>query len=377
MIFKNDPNKHGFYEVNGFRTFSKLEAIEIQNRTGYWPYWNFNDDIYGKQQWAVDPALSLVDLYKARCRQIRESYDYVVMFYSGGSDSVNILNYWIEEDLKIDEIASFWNVDGTKDPNVGHLNEEINRVVIPGVQRLKDKGLEFKFRLIDITQYTEPFIYEAGYDWAYFTNNHFSPNNHSKLVFRDKIKDYSDMIAQGKSVCFLWGCEKPQIFPEGNRHYLQFFDIMDYCVTPYTQQRMKQGWYDELFYWTPDMPELIVKQAHTLLKFVETCDMQEFYQDKPNRYGYNRRLNKYVTSAAAKIILYPKWDPTTFVNGKPSNFIYSERDAWFWKGNMESVEFLRSLSIQYFEKIGSFWMNDPNDILKGIKCHCSPKYYLN
>ena len=33
MLFKNDPFKHGYYEVNGYRTFSKLEAIEIQNKT--------------------------------------------------------------------------------------------------------------------------------------------------------------------------------------------------------------------------------------------------------------------------------------------------------------------------------------------------------
>ena len=376
MLFKNDPFKHGYYEVNGYRTFSKLEAIEIQNKTGHWPHWRFNDEVFAQQNWLQDPQLDLYELYKTRAKQIRETYDYVVLFYSGGSDSVNILTAWIDADLKIDEIATVWNLEGSKD-RLDYMNAEVDRVVLPGIKRLQDRGLEFKFRLIDITEHTESFIKTVGEDYNYYVNNHYSPNNIIKSQFRERIKDYSELINQGKSVCFVWGSEKPQIFPDGDKHYLQFFDIMDNCVTPYAQQRVAQGWYDELFYWTPDLPEMIVKQAHTLLKFAETCDMQEFYQSKPNRYGYNRRLKQYITSNAAKIILYPKWDPTTFNNGKPTNVVFSERDSWFWNGNSDGRSVLDPLNKRYFATLGGAWINDGNNPRSGIKGHCSPKYYLN
>jgi hypothetical protein len=376
MLFKNDPNKHGFYEINGLRTFSKLEAIEIQNATGHWPKWNFNDEIFSQQNWLQNPQIDLYEMYKARARQIRESYDYVVLFYSGGSDSVNILSAWIDAGLKIDEIATVWNLEGAKDRD-DYMNAEVNRVVLPSIQRLKDKGLEFKFRLIDITKDTVDFVNRVGEDYLYYVTNHFSPNNIIKSQFRERIKDYIDIIKSGKSLCFVWGSEKPQIFLDGPRHYLQFFDIVDNCVNPYTQQRMKQGWYDELFYWTPDMPQLVVKQAHTLLNFAETCDMAEFYQDKPNRYGYNFRRQQYITSAAAKIILYPKWDPTTFNNGKPTNVIFSERDRWFWEGNADGVGMMKDLSTRFFDTLGSNWINDGANPRSGIKCHASPKYFLN
>jgi hypothetical protein len=376
MLFKNDPFKHGYYEVNGYRTFSKLEAIEIQNKTGHWPNWRFNDEVFSQQNWLQEPQLDLYELYKSRARQIRETYDYVVLFYSGGSDSVNILTAWIDADLKIDEIATVWNLEGSKD-RADYMNAEVDRVVLPGIKRLQDRGIEFKFRLIDITEHTEYFIKTVGEDYNYYVNNHYSPNNIIKSQFRERIKDYSELIDQGKSVCFVWGSEKPQIFPDGDKHYLQFFDIMDNCVTPYAQQRVAQGWYDELFYWTPDLPEMIVKQAHTLLKFAETCDMQEFYQSKPNRYGYNRRLKQYITSNAAKIILYPKWDPTTFNNGKPTNVVFSERDSWFWNGNSDGRSVLDLLNKRYFATLGSMWINDGCNPRSGIKGHCSPKYYLN
>jgi len=376
MIFKNDPFKHGFYEINGYRTFSKLEAIEIQNKTGVFPEWNFNRPVFDNINWTKEPSLDLYEMYKDRARQIREAYDYVVLFYSGGSDSVNILTAWMDADLKIDEIATLWNIEGSKDPT-DFMNDEVVRVVFPDITLLKNKGYEFKIRLIDLTEHTVNFIQSVDQDYKYYVNNHWSPNNIVKNQFRERIADYADLITQGKSVCFVWGLEKPQIFHDGNRHFLQFMDIVDTAVTGYTQSRVKQGWFDELFFWTPDMPQLVVKQAHTLLKFVETCDMPEFYQDKFNRYGYNRRLGKYLTSAAAKIVLYPKWDPKTYSNGKASSMVFSERDGWFWKSNIETKEVMDSLGKQYFKTIGNYWLNKPNDPHGGIKCHTSPKYYLN
>ena len=376
MLFKNDPFKHGFYEVNGYRTFSKLEAIELQNSTGHWPHWNFNQDIFANQNWQQDPSIDLMTLYRARARQIREAYDYVVLFYSGGSDSNNILGAWVQEGLKIDEIASFWNLDGAKDRD-DFMNDEVDKVVLPRIKQMQNAGYDFKFRLIDLTEHTVKFIESVDQDYIYYVNNHFSPNNIVKNQFRERIKDYADLIAQGKTVCFVWGIEKPQIFPEGDRHFLQFFDIVDNCVTAYTQSRAKQGWYDELFYWTPDMPELVVKQAHTLLRFVETCDIPHFYQTKSNRYGYNKRLRKYLTSEAAKTVLYPTWDPNTYCNGKASSMVFSERDRWFWVSNIQTRDNIEALGKRYFKTIGDFWLNKPNDPHGGIKCHCSPKYYLN
>jgi hypothetical protein len=376
ILFKNDPFKHGFYEVNGHKTFSKMEAVELEQRFGVHSQWNFNQSVFGKENWLEEPTLDLSRMYRMRARQIRESYDYCVLFYSGGSDSNNILSYWLQEGLKLDEIATMWNLEGSKDKE-SYMNAEINHVVFDRVQKLKDQGLDFKFRLIDITRDTIDGIMNAGEDYIYLLNNHFTVNHIAKNNFRDKIKDYADLIAQGKSVCFVWGIEKPQIFPDGDRHYLQFFDMMDNCVSPYAQARIKQGWYDELFYWTPDMPELVIKQAHALLEFTETCHMPEFYQDKPNRYGYNRTLKQYVTSAAAKLILYPSWDPNTYCNGKPSNMVFSERDDWFWNGNSDQVTMMKSLADRFFTKIGSYWINDGVNPRSGIKCHCSPRYYLN
>ena len=103
------PDKFGFYQVGDRKTYSKFEAIEWQNTTGIFPEWNFNKVIYDNLDWQTEPSVDLWTLYKARARQIRETYDYVVLWYSGGSDSHNFLLAWLDAGLKIDEIAATWN----------------------------------------------------------------------------------------------------------------------------------------------------------------------------------------------------------------------------------------------------------------------------
>ena len=145
------PDKFGFYTVGDYKTYSKIEAIQLSKTTAEPSVWHFNDEVFSAANWTQDPPIDLLELYKARARQIRDNYDYIVLFYSGGSDSHNILKCWLQADCKIDEIASFYNYDATKDKQ-SYLNAEITNVVIPHIELLKQHGFDFKFRLIDISQ---------------------------------------------------------------------------------------------------------------------------------------------------------------------------------------------------------------------------------
>jgi asparagine synthetase B (glutamine-hydrolysing) len=99
-------DKFGFYQVGDFRTYSKFEAIEQHTKTNKKLQWNFNDTIYRSYKWDQEPKESLSELYRQRAQQIREQYDYVVLWFSGGADSTNILNAFIDNNIKLDEVAS-------------------------------------------------------------------------------------------------------------------------------------------------------------------------------------------------------------------------------------------------------------------------------
>lgn len=369
------PDKFGYYTVGDFKTYSKFEAIELQNSTGQFPEWNFNRPVFDTIDWRINPPVDLWTLYKQRAQQIRDSYDYVVLWYSGGSDSHNVLHAWREQGCKIDEIAVTWNYAASHDYQ-DFQNAEITNVVLPNIREMQKAGMDFKFRLVDISQLSVDLFDSYGLDWEYNINHHFSVNNPVKHILREKIDDYKTMIAAGKRVCFVWGIEKPKLFWDGERYYSQFFDTPDNVVGPYVQRKYHEGWYDEFFYWTPDNPLIPIKSAHVLKEFVSTVNDPVYYQDSFTDFGFNRHNGKYLTVDTVKTLIYPRWNPSTFCNGKAPSMVYSIRDQWFLDSNLEQKERFRQITQAYFGKIGTFWANDPRDPSKGIKAHCSPKYYL-
>ena len=365
------PDKFGYYEVDGRTTYSKLEAAEWAHLNKSNIRWDFNDDVFDTIDWTKEPTTGLWDLYKMRAKQIRASYDYVVLWYSGGSDSHNMLLSWIEAGLKIDEIATTWNFETTGDPQ-NHYNAEITNVVLPDIEKLQSSGIEFKFRIIDMAEPSLKLFDTWKTDFEYYINCHFSPNNPARAMFRETISEYKDLIAQGKKVCFVWGKEKP--FMEYDyilkKHYFHFLDNGDNCVSPYVQQKYHQGWYDEFFYWSPDFPLIPVKQAHVVKNFIQYATDPGLFCD----YSVNGRspeTGKYLQDRVVKSLLYPKWSNDIFCNGKTSSFTYSMRDDWFFKGNMEEKKRFIEITNTYYNKI------DPND-KERIKVSpiFSRKYYL-
>lgn len=306
-----NPDKFGFYESsNGRKSYSKLEAAEW----GPPIRWNFNDDVYSSFDWSVEPPVDIWELYKFRARQIREAYDYVVLFYSGGSDSHNMTEAFLDADCKIDEFLTMWDYPSTKLKNT-FLNAEIFKVVFPYLEELKKKGYKFEHTLIDITETAEKLL-KNSFDYIYMTNFHLSILARSKLLFRDHIPHHRKMISEGKKIAYVYGKEKIHMGYQNGRHCVRFFDQIDEVSGLGAQSMYHQGWYDEFFYWTPDCPLIPIKQAHIVKRLLENVDSTGFYIKEPTPYGYNPKLNMYLMKGFFNKLLYPKWDNSTYSFGK-------------------------------------------------------------
>jgi hypothetical protein len=350
-----NPDKFGFYRVGERTSYSKFEAAQWC-KEGELPEWDFNQSTYDKIDWKVEPETDLWTLYKMRAKQIRENYDYIVLWYSGGSDSHNLLHAFLDANVKFDEIATTWNYEQTGE-KYNHQNAEISHVVLPDIKTLKDAGLDFKFRLIDISELTVELFKSWGTEFEYNVNFHFSPNNPAKHLLRDKIEDYKNLIAAGKKVCFVWGKEKPFVLFDHdlNKHYVSFCDNVDNCVGPYVQRNYHKGWYDEFFYWTPDFPLITLKQAHVIKNFVNLSQDKNLFVpidvSKAQTNGYSRKFNMYLNDEALNKVLYPKWSSRIFSNGKTASFTYSERDRWFFKSKVEESKRFMQITNTYFKLI--------------------------
>ncbi len=377
-----EPDKFGYYEVGNRRSYSKLEAAEWGQ-----PRWHFNDEIYSAIDWTIEPTTNLYELYKMRAKQIREEYDHVVLFYSGGADSHNMLKAWLDADCKIDEICTYWDMPSTNDPN-SIQNAEIIKVVLPHVESLKATlPYEFMHTKIDMMEINQLAFTDKSIDFQYNMNFWWVAYALSKSKFRETIPHWKSMIAAGKKVVFVYGMEKPWLMyePAVKKYYSVFQDMLDDNGSlPYMQRNMKNGWFDEFFYWTPDFPLITIKQCHILKNFVTTV-LEDAYYDTlgPDDYlkNYSPVLNMKLKNSVQDCLLYPKWDPNTFSTGKAAfmNFktrptgVIGAKDPVFLKTQTDASKNYLSLfrsAVTKFKSLNQYATNRP-------KPYYSKRYWLS
>ena len=90
--------KLGYYQHNGNDYPNKWEAL-ANCPAGEHVHWNFNDEIYSKYDWSKEPIHDLYELYKMRAIQIREEYDNVIVYFSGGIDSVCAIRSFLDNEF--------------------------------------------------------------------------------------------------------------------------------------------------------------------------------------------------------------------------------------------------------------------------------------
>jgi len=374
------PDRLGCYRVGDLKFYSKLEAIEMHTRTGIHPHWDFNEAAFSSYDWSVEPQDSLLELYRQRAQQLRDKYDYIVLIYSGGADSETILQSFLYNDIKLDEVASYVNYAGTGS-KTSFMNEEIFGNAIPRLERLKEKYTWLKHRVIEMRDLQiEHFKNEKiKFSWIYSMNTFFDSNCVAREELALKIKDWADIINQGKKLCLVWGFDKPRLLNENDRYSMRFIDILDSGPTvksfagelPYS---------DELFYWSPDLPQIVIKQGHMVKNYLEnnyasspfiTTTRTDLAYKKVN--GTRYWLNKDGLHA----IIYPNYE-LALTAAKPANTVVTERDIWFYSMEQSNDALLTwKMGVnKLWQVLPDYWKNDTDDYMKGLKLCWSKDYYL-
>jgi len=385
IVLGNNKDKFGFYRIGDHKTYSKVEAIELHKHTRIHPHWDFNQSIFAKYDWTVEPSESLDELYAKRARQIRETYDYVVLFYSGGADSGNIVDAFVDNNIRFDEIASYNFYKADPNPNIFFNAEQVN-VSYPRIKKLQQQGIKFQHRIIDMSDAAFKIITDKSYNLnrAYYGTARWGVSHVAKGQIRDYVEDYRRLIESGKKVVFVWGIDKPRLYFENNRYCIRFLDIVDSGISCLTQINNRAWEYDELFYWAPEAMDIVCKQGHILKNFFikhKIYKQEKYYSDTlidlPNldKIFANQNTDDGLSYRnLINTLIYPKFNLKTFTFGKILSLVTSSRDAVF----NNDPEFGRQQAVlkQHLSQLDPYWMNDHNNIEKGIKASISPPYYL-
>ena len=135
MFFTDDIEftKHGYYLVNGIKTLSKFEAWQFAKGNFADIQFIYNDDLMSSYDWTEEPTEDIYELYAGRARQLRNDYDHLVLLYSGGIDSHVILETFLQNGLRLDEICTLTNTIIGKP---GKFNQEVFNRAVPFVETL-------------------------------------------------------------------------------------------------------------------------------------------------------------------------------------------------------------------------------------------------
>lgn len=367
-------DKRGFYQVGNKKFYRKIDAITEHSKSGIHPHWNFNETAFSSYNWTQPVDISLNELYRMRAQQLRDKYDYLVLCFSGGIDSYTILRAFHDNNIFIDEILIFGPFKGTESTKSNsneawNLRSEVDFQALPMLKKL---GVDSRTK-VTMYDYTDDLLdYYANPNWIEDFNpgvryNSSMPKN---ILLHNATRNYLQQYDAGRRVGFIHGIDKPRICYRDNAYYLYFLDVqLSISVGDFNQTNNHYWENDELFYWTPDLPELLAKQSQVICAWFE---QNKDLRDKLDYKKFGALVPEHYYSIVNKLV-YPYHADIGFSVKKPYNPMFQENEYWFRDQNIPAFsQWLNGLS-DLEKQVPTSWCNG-GDFKKGL-IGCYSKFY--
>jgi len=299
MYFYYDSDSNVYHTV----------ADAIKSNKTFWFY--FHDEILTKVDWKIEPLLSLDELYKIRAQQIRDEYPYVVLCYSGGTDSTAMLETFYYNNIHIDEILVVGAL--SQDPHQAsdkNHNGDLYHNAFPLLNKLSWPNTK-----ITIADYSKWFcddmikdftiIRKFGDDWA----KHIGSFQSVHLLFWYELKRLIGANNE-KETAVVFGSDKTKIEYESSGRMFTRFNNLSFC--DYGQHYHNENYHRVNFYSSgePTSIEIMKKQAHITYRVSREC------------IAVNAKLPE------LHKLYYRYKTPLNFMSEKTKQTIFSPRDAF-------------------------------------------------
>ena len=371
-----NTDRLGYYRV-GFKKFSnKTMALLENHRTGYELEWIFNDDVYGSIDWSIPIETPLMELYKRRAQQLREQYDYIVLYYSGGADSTNALHAFMDNNIFIDEIvmhlpeAVKTTLNGEDTSNLNYYSE-VEYAAVAHLKKYKNSlHPNTKISINDFSKTGLELLNKE--DW--FDSSPLCLSVSISGILRQITQEYDSyhlkLQEKDKSIVYVLGIDKPLVYFNGVDYFCYFMDTSTYhYISPVDFNKSGvNNVSTEFFYWTPDMPEIVIKQAQDIKKHCEQNPWAKFMASE----ALTRHISEY--RPVLHPVIYPDYTCEQFQTEKPSTHIMRPMDNWFWQTATDTVKGNYLNTIKYLENNTNSKYMIKNDINYGIAAH-KTKFY--
>ena len=351
ILASSHGDRYGYYQIGNAKTYSKIDLINMHHVLPQPWKWNYNDEFFGSYNWSIEPPADINELYRRRAQQLREKYDYLVLYYSGGYDSTNVLYSFLDNNIPLDEICVYYS----SHDQISNQYLELNSVTWNKIAQLQVKYPQLKVRKIDysnqIINWSQS-INQLGYGHNLLDmfGNMLSINRLIIDQFYDTIDDWKSLLEQGKKLAWVTGGDKPMIRYVNNQWVFNFHDaVLHSPITPLRQilDDGNIGTY-ELFYWAPEpeCADIVIKQCHLIKNHYNPQAMADFSKipdNKGHRPGWGWEIDNMATHFVK--LIYPRnfQSPEAFFTRKNPKFIFGNRDQWFFESNHENAKLHRQM----------------------------------
>lgn len=383
MIEQNP--KLGYYQVGDEIFYSKPQAYIEASKHNLWPKWHFNLKTFLTFDWEIEPETNLRELYRIRAQQIRDKYDWIRVEASGGGDSTTAIYSFLLNGIHLDEVVFRYPKQGEKDL-VGNPKDtraentlsEWDFAAKPLLNWIQTNYPEVKITVHDYSDNLIKTDYMKDESWVFTTRDWFQPGHGIK---HDNFgtREHKLLADSGKKIGVVYGIDKPKLTIVNDEWYLYFNDVLANHPNPVVNEYENIS--SELFYWSPELPEMLAKQAHMVKSWFNMPGNAHLRNlvawpntDIARRTAYE---------ALVKSIVYPDYDHETWQTIKPTNSFYNEMDQWFYDNFSDTKLYsaweagLKFLTDKIDDRLLSkrTGPNGTNEIV-GLAMMTSPLYYL-
>jgi hypothetical protein len=333
-----DYRRSGVYTVGNMNFVNKADALIYATSTNQEVTWEFNPDVFGAIDWTVPIETSLPELYRQRAQQLRDKYDYLSLFYSGGVDSTNILQTFITNNIFLDEIvmyrpARIINEANTVNRQPYNIYSEIEFAAVPYLQKYM-RDYRTKIRFIDVDTSLEKFFQDPDLPTCFANIHQYSAQQVGKIAVNVTDQFWNDLYACDVKVCHILGQDKPFVYYDNDQFGCDFYDdtlnTMIYANESFSAKYSDiiNNQFHECFYWTPDLPQIVIKQCQ-MIKSAAQQDAAAFARFFPD-------LTKKTRADKDEVIktIYPENVQevrSMFATEKGPRCLTSPLEVWFYR----------------------------------------------
>lgn len=341
-----------FYYDKSNVYLNRLDAVRSNNPCSFY----YHDDVFASLDWSKEPTESLSEVYRQRAQQIRDDYDHVVICYSGGIDSTNILETFYYNNIHIDEILvvgaiSQDSVSGSDENHNGDLYHNVFPTLNSmDLSRTKISIVDYTTYFRDVNNFS--LVKQYGHEFVEHIGIRTSVHN---LFWYDMDK----FLSHSRKTAYVMGKEKPILKYNGlvGKYYAAFHDIS------YTDYGNRYEYGDGRrinFYSEPGAFKVMLKQYYMIK------ERHQYMLSKPDKEGVDI-FGSYIENI--KGIIYNLRNPLVHRSLKSKSTYLSARDMFMVNSTGSEIYNLYAAGIRK--------INDSNvDVAKKVVFE-SRAYYLD